>query len=1088
MESKKNKHYQINIDVIPLNVALYRWMDDDFVFIDFNKLAEKTEDILRDEVIGKRLLEAFPAVKEFGLYDVLLRVYESGESEEFDLAMYQDERIRGWRKNSIVKLPNGDIMAIYEDLTEHKELKTSNEKFQQQLETAQKLAHLGSWEWDIKDNIINWSDEVYRIFGEEPQSFIPNLELFLNYIPKAEQKTVTDAISQALENKTVYEVSHQVVRKDKNVVYVKEVGNAFYDEKGEAISMVGTIHDITQLKLHEIAEKDRHDKIQNFQEALLSWSHVDSQNLSETISKACETLAVTMGVSRVSIWLYNNDKSVLACFNLFELEDKNHSSGMIFDGNDYPKYFEALKEGVPLVINEVEKDKVTQEFLDNYLMPLEVVSMLDVPIMSQGDVIGVLCNEHTKSIRHWDIADIEFSNAMASSIALAFAIEKRQISEKKSSRVSKLINNSQTIVFYLKADEHWSVDFVSENIEQFGYSSADFILNKLKFSEIIHPDDLEQIMQEVLHNTKNSIDKFTQVYRILTRDKSVRWVDGRTVVERDEQGVVQNYLGTIIDITEQKLLESELSLLGSIIDNSLNEIYIFDPESLNFTYANKAAQEHSGYTFEEFKQLTPVDIKPEFTKRSFLDKIKSILSQEKDILVFETYHERKDKTTYQVEIRIQEVEVGGINHLVAIALDISERKETEKRIKESEEKFRSIAENVQMGIFIYQERYIYLNDAYTDMTGYTLEDLQDKEVWDIVEESMQEKVRKASLERLKGQKFPEQYSDVKLLTKHMGYRTFRITTQTIHFNDGYAGLGTMIDITDIKETKKQLTVLAQAVEQTDDLVRIVEADGTISYVNDSFIANSGYTRRELIGQNSRILKSGQHPMEFYKELWDTLLAGQIFRCRFINRKKTGAIYYEEATVTPILDENQKVLNFVVTGKNVTDKIKLEEELTKRATTDELTGLYNRHKGNELLDQEIERADRYNEEFAVIFFDIDYFKMINDTYGHDIGDSVLKQLSQILQLHTRKSDAIIRWGGEEFIILALNQNKDKAFLFAQNIRKAIELCVFNTVEKVTVSIGVASFKQGETKESLIKRSDDALYKAKENGRNCVVSAN
>ena len=1085
MKRTPNEHYHIDIDAIPLNTALYRWVDDDFVFIDFNESAEKTENISRDEIIGKKLLDAFPAVKEFGLYDILVRVNKTGKKEVHELALYQDERIRGWRKNIVTKLSNGDIMAMYEDLTKHKELITSNEKFQEQLEIAQGLAHLGSWEWDIQNNTINWSDEAFRIFGEEPQSFTPTLERFLNYIPSSEHDSINTAINKAIQNKTTYEITHQIIRKDKRVSYVKEIGNAYYDTNGNALSMVGTIHDITQLKLHEIAEYNRFNKIKDFQEALLSWSHVDSQNLSESIAKACEILANTLEVSRVGIWLFNNDKSSLACMNLFKQKDNSHVSGHILQEDDYPKYFEALKKGRPLVINEAQKDEITKEFMPEYLKPLDIVSMLDVPVMSEGQVIGALCNEHIQSVRIWGIDEIEFSNAIASSIALAFAIQKRQISESKASRVSKLINNSQTIVFYWKADENWPVEYVSKNVEKWGYTCDDFTLNRLKFADIIYPDDLENIEKEVVENTNNGIDHFTQVYRIRTKDNEVRWIDDRTVIERDQNGVAQNYLGTIIDITDQKLLENKLSLLGSIIDDSLNEIYIFEPKSLLFTYANKAALHNSGYTLNEFLHLSAVDIKPEFTTRSFLSKIQPLIEEKEDILVFETTHERKDKTTYVVEVRIQAMEVEGVKHFVVIALDISERKEIEKRIKESEEKFRSIAENSQMGIFIYQKHFVYVNDAVRHMTGYKLEDLQGKEAWEIIEESMQETVRTTAKERLKGEKFPKNYSDIKILTKNMGYRTFRIMTQTIKYGGNYAGLGTLIDITDMQETRKQLSVLAQAVEQTDDLIRIVERDGKISYLNDSFMAHTGYTRGELIGQNSKILKSGEHTKAFYADLWSTLLSGNIFRCRFINRKKDRQLYYEEATITPIKDDKQVIQSFVVTGKDVTDKIKLEEELRARAMTDELTGLYNRHKGNDVLAKEIERGNRYGGDFSVIFLDIDHFKKINDTYGHDIGDSILQELSNLVQLHTRKTDAIIRWGGEEFIILAPNINQEQALLFAQKLRKTIELYTFEVVDHITVSMGVSSFKKGDTKESLIKRSDEALYDAKAGGRNCVA---
>ena len=164
---------------------------------------------------------------------------------------------------------------------------------------------------------------------------------------------------------------------------------------------------------------------------------------------------------------------------------------------------------------------------------------------------------------------------------------------------------------------------------------------------------------------------------------------------------------------------------------------------------------------------------------------------------------------------------------------------------------------------------------------------------------------------------------------------------------------------------------------------------------------------------------------------------------------------------------------------------MEEELHRYATMDELTGIFNRHKGNELLDAEIERARRYKGSFAVIMFDIDDFKMVNDTYGHEMGDSVLKQLCKVVALHVRKSDAFVRWGGEEFIVLAPHLQEDEAKNFAEKLRAAVASYEFETIGCLTISVGLGLFQEGDDKESVLKRVDDALYQSKAAGRNSVV---
>lgn len=121
MLSGRSSNFEIDIDTIPMNVAVYRYEEGNFIFVDFNSMAQKTEKITKDELIGKKVTEVFPGVREFGLFDVLIRVYENGAAEEVDLGYYEDERTKGWRENRVSKLPNGNIIAFYSDLTVLKE-------------------------------------------------------------------------------------------------------------------------------------------------------------------------------------------------------------------------------------------------------------------------------------------------------------------------------------------------------------------------------------------------------------------------------------------------------------------------------------------------------------------------------------------------------------------------------------------------------------------------------------------------------------------------------------------------------------------------------------------------------------------------------------------------------------------------------------------------------------------------------------------------------------------------------------------------------------------------------------------------------
>lgn len=168
-------------------------------------------------------------------------------------------------------------------------------------------------------------------------------------------------------------------------------------------------------------------------------------------------------------------------------------------------------------------------------------------------------------------------------------------------------------------------------------------------------------------------------------------------------------------------------------------------------------------------------------------------------------------------------------------------------------------------------------------------------------------------------------------------------------------------------------------------------------------------------------------------------------------------------------------------------LKINEKLKLLAATDKLTGLFNRNKFYEIANLEVERSKRYKRPLSLIIFDIDYFKRINDKYGHNVGDYVLKKLSKIVKDSIRKSDFLFRWGGEEFIVLAPETDINGAEKLAEKLRKAVEDFEFDTIKYVTISLGVAQYNDKKDKDidSLINRADKALYVSKESGRNCVT---
>jgi len=409
-----------------------------------------------------------------------------------------------------------------------------------------------------------------------------------------------------------------------------------------------------------------------------------------------------------------------------------------------------------------------------------------------------------------------------------------------------------------------------------------------------------------------------------------------------------------------------------------------------------------------------------------------------------------------------------------------------QNLKESEEKFRKISENTQVGIFIYQENFIYVNQAFCNLTGYTEKELLTTQPWMLLPKEMQEPFHKIAKRRLQGEEFQKEYSDLKITTKTNEEKIFRISASTLKIANSYAGMAMVVDVSDFIHTQEKLSLLAQAIQQMDEMVRITSVNGHIIYVNNALLKHTGYTKEEILGQTNNIFKSGKNDTACYKELWQSILNKQIYHNTFINKKKNGELYYEEETITPVLDEKTgEIKYFVSTSQDITKTIEMTKKLKNLATKDTLTQIYNRYKINEYIEEELQRAKRYKKEFALLMFDIDHFKVVNDTYGHNVGDDVLKKFTQIIKKNIRKSDKFGRWGGEEFMLLAPEISKEASYELAEKLRTSIEKYKFTIVGHITVSIGIVHCHAEASLQQLFKDVDDALYEAKENGRNRVV---
>ena len=255
--------------------------------------------------------------------------------------------------------------------------------------------------------------------------------------------------------------------------------------------------------------------------------------------------------------------------------------------------------------------------------------------------------------------------------------------------------------------------------------------------------------------------------------------------------------------------------------------------------------------------------------------------------------------------------------------------------------------------------------------------------------------------------------------------------------------------------------------------------GTITYVNDAFCRLTEYLEEELIGKKHGILRHEDTSTKIYEELWENILEDRTWEGVLKNKTKHNRIIWNEIKISPMYDYKGSKIGYVSTRENINYKKELEY-ITEH---DLLTDIKNRRTYEKELEKHIHLSKRYEENhFGLIMFDIDHFKEINDNYGHQIGDKILKTLCTNISTHLRENDTFARWGGEEFVILCPYTNIEQLEHIAKNLQKVIKNIDFSPVPNLTISLGLTVYKKDDSEVSIQKRVDSVLYEAKRNGRN------
>ena len=292
----------------------------------------------------------------------------------------------------------------------------------------------------------------------------------------------------------------------------------------------------------------------------------------------------------------------------------------------------------------------------------------------------------------------------------------------------------------------------------------------------------------------------------------------------------------------------------------------------------------------------------------------------------------------------------------------------------------------------------------------------------------------------------------------------------------------------LHEREDSLRLAASVYENAQDGIMVTDTAGNIVAVNAAFTRLTGYPADEVLGQNPRLLASGRTPPETYRALWQALLAGASWQGELCNRHRNGELFHERLSIATVHDAAGRPTHYVAMMQDISEQIRLTEQLRQQAQTDFLTGLANRRHFLALAQRELDRRKRYPQPLALAMLDLDHFKLVNDTHGHDTGDLVLQAFAETCRRLLRATDVVGRLGGEEFAILFPQTDAAQALEVGERLRAEIAAGGVARPQglpiRYTVSLGIAAARDDDANiDMLLNRADAALYRAKADGRNC-----
>lgn len=654
------------------------------------------------------------------------------------------------------------------------------------------------------------------------------------------------------------------------------------------------------------------------------------------------------------------------------------------------------------------------------------------------------------------------------------------------SRYTSMFNNHSSVMLLVDPISGAIIDANESAYRFYGYSHDEFISLSIDDINLLPRDEIALHRQESLEREKNLF-----VFHHKLKNGDIRTVEVFASPIETENGKL--IFSIITDVTEAKENEDRLNEF-----NRNFEAFLY--QTTDFIYF-KDINSHIRFCSQTLATITEHDdwhdmigkhdreIFPAHTAKIYEEEEYPVLTDGIPLLnKIDPYYDSTGSVGYVMTNKWPLLDqMGKVAGIFGISRDITERLKIEEELKKllkEQEAFLKV--QTASLIRIKNRKFDSVSDFMTTQLGYTREEIvgQDVKILYVYEEEYKANGQiihdALSIGKPCEIEYAAKRKDGSIINLLVGFTPI----------EGYPdeAIGVAVDITKQKMTEFKLT---KAFRENDHLLNIidhyvsfvnVDMDGIIKDISSNFCKQLGCLKQDMIGGNINVLKSGETPKSLYKKMWDAVAAEKSFICEIKNKNFDNGANWYRISISPDYDEHNKVIGYIAFYENIDDQMMFKTS----SETDKLTDLPNRIKIDEILGKELLRANRYNQPFSVILIDIDHFKEVNDQFGHQTGDLILQEFAKIVSDTIRITDVVGRWGGEEFLVICPHTDEKGAFSLAETLRKTIESNVFSVIKQKTASFGVAQYYDGNTLEDLFRNVDNALYSAKNTGRNRVAT--